>query len=278
MNNVTGGTIGASMSSKIERYGWTMKDEPGQFMMIPKHDLMVDERYQRDVKEKEGKVLRIASAWSWLACGTLLVAMRPAGFYIVDGQHRWRGALRRSDISDLPCLVFEADDVVQEANAFISANTNRKPMTAMQRIKAQVVAGDGVAEEAHALIAASGRVMRSGTDKHSVSCVGAIMKALREDAPAFRRVWPVVVALCEDRSIVNDIVKTLAYLEAHLAEGQSLAAQPWRKRLIGVGYDGVIDAMRQARAYHKKGGERTDALGVVKAVNAKMRTSLLEME
>ena len=79
---------------KIERYDWKLLDQPGELRMLNKKVLRVDEQYQREATEP--KVKEIARAWSWLACGALLVAERDGVYFVFDGQHRALAALRRS--------------------------------------------------------------------------------------------------------------------------------------------------------------------------------------
>src|SRR4051812_44439221 len=101
--------------SKVEKFGWIIVDKRGVAMDIPKCSLHVDKSYQRDALGSS-KILRIAREWSWIACGRLIVGIRPDGSYVViDGQHRKLAADKRSDIADLPCEVFEVLGPSQEA-------------------------------------------------------------------------------------------------------------------------------------------------------------------
>jgi hypothetical protein len=263
--------------TKVERYNWQIIDQPGTFMMISKDDLLIDNSYQRDADGGEAKIRGIAAKWSWAAFGALGVGMRQDGFYVYDGMHRLFAAKRRTDIQMLPCMVFETTDGVQEAKQFLITNTHRRPMTAVQRFKAEVISGNSVAAAAEKLIASAGRSIGRYSGPGTVTCVGAVMRLLTEDEPTLRRIWTLVVRLCDGHALHSEMLDALFYIERRLGDGQSLAVDPWSKRLTSVGRDGLLQAMQAARAYHGKGGPKIDAMGVAKALNARARTALLTL-
>ena len=108
----------------IRKYGWKVIDKPGEFYLIPKKDLFVDQEYQR-MKINEQRINKFASNWSWIKCGVLTIAIRNDQWYVVDGQHRKLAADKRSDIKHLPCMVFELNDISEEAEAFVSINSSK---------------------------------------------------------------------------------------------------------------------------------------------------------
>lgn len=85
--------------------------DPGEFRMIDKAALNIDQRNQIS----ESHVQSIANHWSWTAIGMILVSEQADGTLLVlDGQQRKMAADKRSDIQNLPCLVF-SKNVVEEA-------------------------------------------------------------------------------------------------------------------------------------------------------------------
>lgn len=109
--------IGASkLTSKIDRYGWTVKDKPGEMKMLHKSVLKVHPSYQRHALKQ--KIASIASSWSWVAAGAIIVGERGGEYWVIDGQHRVLAAHNRADIDKLPCIIFVTDDVKQEARGF----------------------------------------------------------------------------------------------------------------------------------------------------------------
>src|ERR1700686_676187 len=126
---------------KVERYGWKMRDRPGELCEINKRDLKIDIAYQRSLKR--ARVLDMAQDWSWVACGAVVVALRqPGEWFVVDGQHRVAAALLRSDIERIPCIAYAAEDLRQEAQGFIDTNTKRGSMTLADRFKALIITKD----------------------------------------------------------------------------------------------------------------------------------------
>ena len=100
--------------------------EPGELLYLNKNILEIDHSYQRNAKN--ARVLKLARRWNWLSCGVLTVAKRSGRYYVVDGQHRLMAALKRADIDQLPCLVFESSEMREEAVAFRDANKERRPI------------------------------------------------------------------------------------------------------------------------------------------------------
>ena len=60
--------------TKVEKFGWTVKDKLGLFRMVNKHEINIHPAYQRHMVNS--KVLEIAKAWSWLACGVIIIGER----------------------------------------------------------------------------------------------------------------------------------------------------------------------------------------------------------
>ena len=148
--------------SKVDRYGWKLIDRPGVYENIDKKRLGIDESYQRP--EIVSKIREMSANWSWMACGVILVARRGKRFYVYDGQQRTAAAMRRSDIKTLPCLVFDTEGAPEEAEAFVRSNTMRRPVEAIWKFRALVVAGDQAAIELSRALEAKGyRVHDSGS-------------------------------------------------------------------------------------------------------------------
>lgn len=269
-------TFGRDSVDRVQRYAWKPLDDPGIFMMQPKRALCVNDAYQREANSP--KVLNIAREFSWRACGVLIVVIRADGRHeVVDGQHRWLGAMKRDDIEDLPCLVFDGVSAQEAANTFLAVNTNRKPLRMIDRMKALAITGDEAAVNAKRLAEDSGRKIAHHASPQTISCISALMTLAEEDVDALDRVWPAIVDLCAGQPMPNNIVKAAFWLETHATAGCSLSANPWRKRLPAAGYDAVIAAMRRSREYHMNGSARTDGLGMLAALNRRVRTDLFEL-
>ena len=106
--------------------------------------LEIDPRYQRSIDNTESQALiaEIALSWHWGRAQVLTVARRDGKLFVVDGQHRLAAARLRGDIQQLPCLIEEFSDVAEEAALFNDLNSKRRPVSAVDKFRAALVAGD----------------------------------------------------------------------------------------------------------------------------------------
>jgi hypothetical protein len=167
--------------TKVTRYGWVLRDSQGVFRKIDKNDLNIDHSYQRE-KVIIKKVRDIQSNWSWVGCGIILVALRNDGScWVMDGQHRVLAARNRSDIDELPCLVFEVESKTDEAAGFLVANTQRKPVTAIAKYKAMVMTKDTTAIAVDEVLNRLGiEVADTAVNLHQIKCVSKCLKVAAE--------------------------------------------------------------------------------------------------
>jgi len=118
--------------------------EPPAIQFVAVDRLQTDPSYQRPIDNKVSRNLieKIASGWDWRLCVPLLVAQRPEGLFVIDGQHRTEAARIRGDIPHLPCSVVAFASCADEAVTFATANRQRKVMTKLDLFRASVAAGD----------------------------------------------------------------------------------------------------------------------------------------
>lgn len=258
-------------NDKVARYNWRISDERGKYMDIQKDILLINhDDYQREASGH--KVLEIARDWSWVACNTILVARRDGRYYVIDGQYRTLAARRRSDIKTLPCIVFDVFDVKQEADGFLKANTNRKPISSRDRFRALVTTENENAVFIEDLLQSSGRKADSGPN--SARCLTALLAAAENNRDALMRVWPIVDKICDGRSVHTHILKSLIWIEGRMADGMSLADRKWKERLLSAGYDDLIDATRKAEGFVGNGGERVWGEGILQRLNKGLQKKL----
>lgn len=257
--------------TKVERYGWTMQDEPGEQRMIGKDRLLIDHTYQRHANE--AKLVAIAKDWSWVACGSIVVADREGALFVVDGQHRVMAARKRSDINALPCLVFKTREAKQEAKGFLAAQTQRKPITSVEKFRALLTVEDKAALVVQDLLRHSNRTA-GGSSASSVKCLTMLMKHADADETTLRKLWPLMATLCDGRVFSERIVEGLMYIEKRMPAGCSLADPEWNKRVLKVGGGALLDAAARASAFYARGGAKVWAVGMVEAMNKGYRTRL----
>jgi hypothetical protein len=256
-------------SDKIDQYKWGVKDKKGSFQYISKNSLNVDHlHYQRDNITK-AKVLSMAREWSWVACGAISVAKRlDATYWVMDGQYRTMAALHRSDIQDLPCMVFVVHDVKEEAKGFLDLNTNRKAMQYIDRFKAEITAGNQAAIFVKQLVESAGRRVSADGNSNSVRCVGALMQWVnRGNEAELRRIWPLLSLLCKDGAVSVNLVEGMMFLEINMQEGQSLSSKKISNRILDIGEKELIEATRSSAAFSGKGGAKIWADGIVVRYN-----------
>lgn len=106
--------------------------------------LEIDPRYQRSIENGESQALiaDIALNWHWGRAQVLTVSRRDGRLFVVDRQHRLAAAKLRGDIQQLPCLIEEFSDVAEEAQLFNDLNDRRRPVNAIDKFRAALVAGD----------------------------------------------------------------------------------------------------------------------------------------
>lgn len=267
-------TSGGAVIDKVAHYGWTIKDKPGRFAWIDKHALTVDPAYQRG--EQTGKIKRISSRWSWVGCAAIVVAEREGHLFVVDGQQRVLAARRRSDVDMLPCLVFESTGQAQEAEGFLNANAERKPVTSVAKYRARLTAQDPAALALDALLRDSGHeVAETTAGPKTVKCVGAILTWIEVDPGLVRRVWPLVTEVCAGGPVSERLFLALTFIERHATLGESLLREPWRGRVLRIGRRGLLDACARAGSFYARGGTSVWADGIVEALNRGVRKRLI---
>lgn len=255
---------------RVKRYGWTLQDKPGELMWIDKTDIRFDASYQRG--KNEAKILAIARDWSWMAMGVITIALRGGVFYAVDGMHRVSAALRRSDVSSLPCIVFETEGVVDEAKGFVQANTLRKPVSTADKHRALVLAGDETALFVQRLLDNSPFISTSSSTVNSVKCFGVLSKLATSKPDALKKAWPLVCEVCDGHSLNERVLQGLVFLTDRA--DHDITSGKWRKRIIDIGFDRLKSAADSAAAYYSRGGARVWADGMMTSINRGLKTRL----
>lgn len=264
--------------SKVSRYGWVQINAPGRMCWLDKSSLRVDHSYQRAMNEHKRR--RMASEWNWVALGALIVAEREDGsLWVIDGQHRLGAAMSRSDVRDLPCLVFPMSRHVQdEAKDFLLANKERRPLTGVETFRATVLAGDPLAAELARLVQESGRAVSNGgsSGANTFKCPVAAIKHMRADIEAFRRAWPLVMALSEGRPVDNRLLAGVCEAERRAVDSEGRAVsialtKHLRERLLQAGFDEVMRAIARSASFYQRGGETVFARGVMAVLNKRAR-------
>jgi hypothetical protein len=117
------------------------------FEWVNPADLLVEERYQRNLAEKSLRLIRrIVSEWDWSRMKPPICARDAAGrLFVVDGQHTAIAAASHPGVTEIPVIVINVATVQGRAAAFIGHNRDRIAMTPMQIYFASLAAADPVA-------------------------------------------------------------------------------------------------------------------------------------
>lgn len=260
---------GRGKMSKVAKFGWILRDRPGQFMEISKDQLHIDHDYQRD-KVVIGKVRDIQSNWSWAGCGVILVARRPDGsFWVFDGQHRVLAARNRSDITALPCLVFDVDDKTQEAAGFLVCNSERKPVTAIAKFKAMVLTKDPASTVVSRVFDRLGVVFTDNpSGRGQLACVAACLRMASANPEAFERVLAVAIDVCGDEPVHSNILDGLSWIER---KHGLMSDRRFVGRLSTVSRHEILDAISRFAAAEGNRGEKVSGTAILKCVNKGLR-------
>lgn len=263
--------VGGTVLDKVSRYGWRVIDKPGELRLVNKNALSVNnEVYQR--AGINSKVLELASSWSWIACGALVVASRDGLLWVVDGQHRKLAADRRSDIQDLPCIIFHVDDVKDEAKAFILTNTNRRNVSAVDKFRASLAAGDATALKVMDAINIAGlRVTTAANEPRAIKSVALAQKIAESDFDGLL----VTLVLCGEMARVEQspvharLLGGLYYIHKRVEGG--LNNLRLKKRIKQIGISALLTAANKAASYYGTTGGKVCADGMMQAINHGLR-------
>lgn len=134
----------------------------GQFMMVDPTEVLIDRRYQR--AQKTTLVSHIAQNPRWDAFGVPTVFKRPDGrMFAADGQQRIAGVLASAKPpKEIPVVIFEVNNLPEEAEAFGLINEWRKALQPIEKHKAKIVSGDPAALAVERAVASAGFTIDTG--------------------------------------------------------------------------------------------------------------------
>lgn len=259
-------------TSKVDRYGWVLSGARGRFMEIDKESLLIPPEYQREIDD--AKVQDMAAKFSWPAFGVVSVAERNDGFYVFDAGHRVAAAKRRADITTVPCMVYRLEDLAAEAQAFLTSN-HRRPVTAIEKFKAQLITGDKAVQLVAQLLEHTGRVARNTNGPDSVRCIRELTVLARKNASMLERLWPLIHKVHTGMPVSKVLVAGLFYIEERMPEGQSLTVGKWGKRLAEIGGAALMRGALSAASYFAKGGAMRWAQGILNVLNKGLQNRLV---
>jgi len=253
----------------------------GRQIQVPKETLTVDPAYQRPLNVSRAE--NMARNFNWAAFGALTVYRRPNGdLKIVVGQHRWQAALRRPDITKVPCVVFEnekqalAAQRALEAKTFIGESVETRNISAYRKHKAGCVARHPLPRKVQELIDSSGRELSEHGGPTSIRCIQKITSLMKNYEAELRRIWPIMVEASEGTEFYEDVLDGLVYLERFA--NQSITEERWATRVISTGSKVLRWAIQQEAAQCGYSGSKVRGLALMKRLNKGLRSKKLKID
>jgi hypothetical protein len=255
--------------AKVEKFGWKIVDEPGRFLEIDKRLLNVDHSYQREDVSR-GNISRMCAAWSWAACGCILVVMREDGSYwVFDGQHRVIAAMKRSDISKLPCLGFRLVGIEGEASGFVTANKLRKAVNAITKYRANIVAKDPVATACSEVFEELGlTVSGNATSPDQIKCIDACLLIAAQSKDSLKRCLSVARMVCDSQPIPKAIIQGLHWIDSKYG---LLSDTKFVSRFCSADCSGLTESVRKFREAKGKSSAKVCGEAILCVVNRGLR-------
>lgn len=259
---------------KAEKFSWAKPTTPGVFRLVNKSLLNVDDKYQRD-RTSEEAVKRIARTWDWTLFEVLMVAEREdKSLWVFSGGHRTRASFYRSDIIDLPCMIFQLADISDEARSFIAGAKMKTSINSLDTFRAAVVAMEPAACKTAAMLSDLGiKVKKTATRPNELKCVHTVQNAVIENAENAKRVMSLVVNMANEEPICSVVFRGIFRLVQHFKDRDILAE--YAEEFARLTQQEIEKAIRQTKAEIGKGGEAIEAKGVIVALNKGKKTRKL---
>ncbi len=224
-------------------------DLRGEFMEVPKDQLLIDPKYQRAPKATHFK--RIARDFQWPLFGALTVSRRlRKELFAIDGQQRKLAADLIPSITTLPCMVFDLSAASEEAIFFAGIQNNRVGLLPNDNYRALIAAGDPVALIVARLFHETGYhadKSASAGQSWSVTCLSRILSEVLRDTTLEGGIWHLIAAVCDGASPGTRFVAGMCHLQRKLvANGETLCSPRIRSRLIQIGYRPIVESMAKA--------------------------------
>ena len=258
--------------AKSDRYNWALPGDKGRHARIAVADLKVDHSYQRP-EVSDGNTIAIARAFSWVAFGVIVVMQRANGdYYIVDGQQRWLAALRREDIRDVPCIVFQSEGRDHEAKAFLSLNVRRINVRAVVKFLASVKAKLNPETEISEWLATQGlAIASSGRDVDGIDFPTLLLRTYKIDAQSAKNAVIIQRAINGTEPLHGRCHQGLFWL----IHG-GIKVNDYVPKIRGLGGRSAMLRAIQAVAIETNAAAspRVCGVGILRLINHKLRTKI----
>ena len=265
-------------SPKNDNFSWSHETPNGVFMNIDKSLLNIDSEYQREASSPH-KVNEIAGNWDWALVGVLLVSMRADNsFWIIDGGHRYRAALKRRDVIELPCMVFDQLDQSKEARVFVGANTMKSVVKALDLHKAALQAKEPLAVLVNEILKKHNyRAAKSSqkSEAHLFAAVNTLRRLIKTNRYLAERTFAACVLIAEGKSFSGKVLHGLFYCANKLKNKADILQGSYLERLVKIGAEGLEQSIRRECHIQGGGGEAVWAKAILDCINKGCRRRLM---
>ncbi len=153
---------------------------------------------------------------------------------VIDGQNRVMAAMRRSEVTALPCVIVsttgsDTNRRAEEAAAFLSLNGNRRNVTANQRYTAGLIARDATAMAIERVVSDAGLTVAIGGNKAgSVAFVNELGKSIcRIGAETTVFVLKLCASMPSEKAISVRLFRAVCHIRATKPSGRALDDMFW---------------------------------------------------
>jgi hypothetical protein len=236
---------------------------------------IADDVYQRKSLGQK-KINDIARNFDFKLLGTLQVVRRSDGtLWVFDGGHRLRAALKRSDITLLPCMVYEVNSIVEEARAFFGTNTLNSKVSSFCRYRAMVIAEEPNALIVRDILEQNGYIPSVSIKNKGFSALNTLYNAVKLDKSNAKKTFSLCAKIEKNGAtdaLSKYIFEGFYYLSRHLDENdyEKLAN-------IALSFDIKVFSKSINNKAIILGNSRTKltcALGILDVINKKTRKKI----
>ena len=197
------------------------------------------------------------------------MALRADGkYWVIDGQHRVMAALLRDDIIDLPCVLFDIDDITAEAMGFWSANSNRRNVSSLDKYRALIVAKDPLVLRIDKLLKDHSIKVQISPAPLTFRATSWAIKSAAEDWVSFTKTIYLITRLFTESAIHVNVCVGLYWIE-HFSD-LNIADSRFERRIIQCGALALTESIRKAILL-RTFSNRTCADGILMEMNRGLR-------
>ena len=246
-------------------------EEKGNLGWIDKNVLLIDKTYQRTAIKSN--IEKISKDWSWVSCGVITVAKRDSLYYVIDGQHRVMASRTIKDIKSLPCLVFDTDNLKEEAMGFVSSNTSRKNMNSIDKYNAMIIGEDPTAILVSKLLYKYKiNAVKAVEHNRDTSSIAWIIKHANKNINDLDLVLSLVSELCSETTIKVKILEALMYFQKHVKQG--LGDTKIHNRMLSLGVHKILSEITRNISIMGRGSDDVCGNAILQAYNKGLRNKI----